>query len=35
MLLSYYLLPDQEDYLLDLENNNYSERTVWYDISAT
>jgi site-specific recombinase XerD len=29
MLLSYYELPDQDDYLLDLQNNNYSERTVY------
>ncbi len=29
MLLSYYKLPDQEDYLLDLQNNNYSNRTVY------
>jgi site-specific recombinase XerD len=32
MLLSYYNLPDQDDYILDLQNNNYSERTVYnYD----
>jgi integrase/recombinase XerC len=29
MLLSYYKLPKQEEYLLDLQNNNYSERTVF------
>lgn len=29
MLLSYYKLPDQEEYLLDLRNNNYSDRTVF------
>lgn len=32
MLLSYYKLPIQEEYLLDLQNNNYSEKTVFnYD----
>jgi site-specific recombinase XerD len=32
MLLQYYNLPDQDDYILDLENNNYSERTIYnYD----
>jgi site-specific recombinase XerD len=32
MLLQYYNLPDQEDYILDLQNNNYSERTIYnYD----
>jgi len=32
MLLSYYKLPKQDDYLLDLQNNNYSPRTVYnYD----
>lgn len=29
MLLPYYKLPKQEEYLLDLQNNNYSERTVF------
>lgn len=29
MLLSYYKLPDQENFLLDLQNNNYSRRTVF------
>src|SRR4030042_5517125 len=29
MLLEYYKLPDQEDYLTDLQNNNYSRRTVY------
>lgn len=28
MLLLYYKLPNQADYLLDLQNNNYSQRTV-------
>ncbi|MEA3356839.1 MAG: tyrosine-type recombinase/integrase [Patescibacteria group bacterium] len=32
MLLSYYKLPQQEDYLLELQNNNYSNRTTYnYD----
>lgn len=29
MLLSYYKLPDQEDFILELRNNNYSERTIY------
>lgn len=29
MLLSYYKLPDQEDFILELRNNNYSDRTVY------
>lgn len=29
MLLQYYKLPDQDDYLLDLRNNNYSKRTIY------
>lgn len=32
MLLRYYKLTEQEEYLLDLQNNNYSDRTVYnYD----
>jgi site-specific recombinase XerD len=32
MLLSYYNLPEQDEYILDLQNNNYSERTIYnYD----
>lgn len=32
MLLSYYKLPDQDDYILELQNNNYSGRTIYnYD----
>jgi site-specific recombinase XerD len=32
MLLQYYKLPEQETYLLDIKNNNYSKRTVYnYD----
>lgn len=29
MLLSYYKLPEQDEYLVDLQNNNYSRRTVY------
>ncbi len=29
MLLTYYKLPDQEDFLTDLRNNNYSSRTAY------
>lgn len=29
MLLSCYKLPQQEDYLLELQNNNYSQRTIY------
>lgn len=32
MLLLYYKLPDQDDYILELQNNNYSYRTIYnYD----